>query len=82
MSKLTWKIEKVVPVNQGNWKNYNNLRNDDGVLHELEHVASTIGRLKKSYHATTRAHAGCVVGMETYEKLVSENRIDPREKDE
>lgn len=82
MNNLNWKIEKVVAVNQGNWKNYNNLRNDNGVLHELESVASTIGRLKKSYHATTRAHAGSVVDKETFERLVAENKIIPREKDE
>lgn len=82
MSDLKWEVEKVVAVNQSGWKNYNNLRNDDGVLQELENIASTIGRLKKSYHATTRAHAGSVVDMQTYERLVSENKIIPREKDE
>lgn len=82
MSDLKWKIEKVVALDQGGWKNYNNLRNDDGVLSELENVASRIGRLKKSYHATTRAHAGAVVDMEEYERLVEENKINPRKKDD
>lgn len=82
MNNLKWEIEKVVLVNQGGWKNFNNLRNEDGVLHELENVANTIGNLKTSYHATTRAHAGSVVDSETYESLVGQGKIIPREKDE
>lgn len=79
---MKYKIEKVTLNSSGNWKNFNNLRNDSGVLSMLEETAQNIGELETSYKATTRAHAIAKVDKETYKTLISGNKATERKDDE
>ena len=75
---MKYKITKVKPYNSGGWKNFNNLRNSDGVKEELEKVANQIGTLETSYHAITRAVAVAKVDQTTLENLISQGKAEQR----
>lgn len=77
---MKYKIEKVVAHNSGNWRNYNKLRNEDGVKKELENIANNIGELETSYHAVTRAVAVAKVDNSTLEKLIAQGKAKQDEK--
>ena len=77
MSKpsIKYEIIKVKAVNSGNWRNYNKLRNEPGVKKELENIAESIGKLDNSFNGVTRAHAGAIVDLETFEKLKAADKL-------
>ena len=79
---MKYKIEKVKAHNSGNWRNYNKLRNEPGVMQELENVAKQIGELDTSYHAPTRAVAVAKVDKNTLERLIAQGKANRKENEE
>ena len=76
---MKYKVEKIELNDTSNWKSFNNLRNDDGVLKELENVANANGELVTSYKAVTRAHAIMKVDKDTFDSLVAQGIITTNE---
>lgn len=79
---MKYKIEKVKLRNSGGWKNFNKMRNEEGVKQELENVAKQIGELDTSYHAITRAVAVAKVDKNTLERLIAQGKANKKENEE
>ena len=75
---MKYKIDKVKLNNNGNWKEFNDLRNEKGVKEVLRNAGNEIGETVATYKGLTRAHAIIKVDNATYNNLVAQGVIIPR----
>lgn len=75
---MGYKVDKVVLNNKNGWKAFNSMRNSDGVKKELRDAGDTMGNVIASYSGLTRAHTIIKMDKNTYDRLVAEGKVVPR----
>ena len=75
-----YKITKVELNKTNGWKAFKELRCTDGVKQFLRDTGEEIGDVKHVYNGWDRAHAYIKTDIDTYNNLVAQGKVIPKNK--